>query len=773
MKIEYEGNPLKLQKILAALLKYKWVNFLILLLFIALGMLYFKLTAAVFESSATIEIKNMQNSRENIFGNAIAQSAGLETEIDILGSNLLIEKTLKSMGKNVTYAKRENFKTSTLYKERPFSVKNFIVYNPELYGKKILIKDLGDNRFSLEIEKSLFEKVKGLFQNETVDLLDSSKTYGFNELIVNDNIALQITKKEPFENQDYRFTIHSQEAVLEKTKKNLSIAPASFQSTILKLTYKDVFASRAKEFLNKLIDNYLEYSVKNQTEIDNTRLSFINKQLDNINKKLTQSENRLEGFKTNNFISDIRVQIEGVERKIGTIQEALEAAKIDERSVLVLYKKVQNGDYASISSLGQSYPVLATLVANLQNLELEEERLLSNFTHEHPNVRSVTKGIANIKSSIADISEGIVEQASAKRRALAKDLRTYTAILKDLPKKEKELGRHERVFEVNDHVYNYLLQKQSELSIEKVSQISNKQVLDYAHAASKPLSPKLPFIMAISTLLGLFMILLHTIIRTKMDVKIKTAEDISDISDIPLFGIVPYVKDKNLYNSVYVFAEPNSVASEAFRAMRTNLDYVVTSSKSKVILVSSSVPNEGKTVISANLAATIGMSEKKTVLVSLDLRRPELHHKFGLSNKIGMSDVLANRVSLSEAVWEHELYSNFNIITSGRIPPNPAELIASTRMEEVLEELRREYDYIIIDTPPINYISDAVTLFKHADINLFVVKSGFSEQEYVVKLEKLMKKLHIEHSGIILNSIKSKYETKAYFDQKYMYYEPM
>lgn len=259
----------------------------------------------------------------------------------------------------------------------------------------------------------------------------------------------------------------------------------------------------------------------------------------------------------------------------------------------------------------------------------------------------------------------------------------------------------------------------------------------------------------------------------RRDHKIYSIKDIEKQSHLPVFGEIPYIEDQKLYNSVYVLTNPRSVASEAFRRIRVNLEYTTTPQKSKVVMVTSSVPNEGKTVVAANLAAVIGMSEKRTILLSLDMRRPEMHYKFKLSNKIGISDVLAGKADLKDVIWQHEVYPNLNIITSGRIPPNPAELLASHRMKEVLEELRKRYDYIIIDTPPVNYAADAMVLIKYVDITLFVVKSGFTELRYLKELEALIKKMHIEHYGIVLNSVKNKYASRKNFDKKYIYYEPV
>ena len=771
MNIECEGSTLKFSKVIHALFKYKWINLLIMLTFWTLGYLYYKSQVPFYGVSASIEVKNVQLVNRDFFGNIIGETAGLETEIDIIRSNYLIEKTLKSMGNNAHYYEKEQFSIKELYKTAPFKVSNFIVYNPKLYGHKIMIHDLGNGKFSLEVEKSFIKRLFALIYDEK-EFATLENIYSFNRVYASQDLAFKIKRVQPFKGQSFSFSLSSIASELEMVKRNLKVATASVNSSVLQLAYKDLNKQKSKDFLNTLIDNYLSYSVKNQTKTDRKRLEFVNAQIDTINQELAQSENSLEGFKVQNDISNIDAQIADTITKAGQVEDRLQQERVNYQSIVMLDNELKRGNYSVITSVEEHYPVLAALEQSLEELERDKEGLLENYTLQHPNVMAATKSIDKLKSSISKIVRGIKNQVLDRKRTLEKDLTLYKNMLKKFPTKEKELGRHERLFKVNDDVYNYLLQKQSELSIEKVSHTSNKNILDYAKIA-KNLNLKLPIILLFSTLLGLFSILLHTIIRTKFDVKIKTPEDVTETTDIPLYGIIPFAENKETYNRAYVLEDATSTASEAFRAIRTNLDYIVAPNGSKVVLVTSNIPNEGKTVVAANLASVIGMSEKRVIILSLDLRRPEMHHKFGLSNKVGMSDLLAGKVSLKEAIWEHAIYPNLNIITSGRIPPNPAELLSSNKMKSVIEALKKEYDYIILDTPPINYVADAVTLFKLADINLFVVKSDFTEVKHINEFNKLVEKLSLENVGIILNSVKKKYNNLEQFDYKYLYYEPL
>jgi capsular exopolysaccharide synthesis family protein len=771
MNVNYEGNPINFKRILNAIVRFKWTNLLIMLTFITFGIYYHITSKPVYESIASIQIKNITSDfRRDFFGNNIGTPAALETEIDILNSNYLLEKTLKNVKNNVSYFQHSGLKNKELYTESPFIIKNFIVYNPKIFGQNILIHDLGNNKFKLEIEKSFTSKLFSFFKNKKRVFEGFNKIYQYGQVFVNKDIALKIVKRKGtnFEGGGHYFNIYSNEGLLKSIRRNLTIEQASRDSSILKISYKDSIPKRAKNFVNTLVNNYLSYSTKDQIEDEERELDFVNKQLHKTSNKLENSENLLEKFKINNDISDIATQNNELIRKIGILEENLNNANISYMRAKRVDDEVKKGNYGVISTLGQDYPALTALLDRLETLKTRKEELSVEFTSNHPDVISVNRGIRDVKRSINAFSNNIKLQFSSMRDKYSSELNKCQSTLKQYPEIEKKLGQHQRVFEVNDHIYSYLLQKQSELSIERVALASDKKVIDYARAASVPLNKKLPFTLIVSLFLGMIVSLLHTIIRSAMDSKLKSVDDIHSITDIPIYGIVPYISDKSIYNSLYVMDDLNSGASEAFRAIRTNLNYLVSANDSKVILISSSMPNEGKTIVAANLASIIGMSDKKCIILSLDMRRPELHDKFSLPNDVGMSDILSGRVSYNKAVWEHKDYKNLHIITSGAIPPNPAELIESKHMSDFIEDLRKEYDYIIIDTPPINYVSDALSILKHSDLNLFVLKSEFSDEKYLIELDKILKKLNIKNSGIILNSVKSKYTIKKYFDERYI-----
>lgn len=775
MQVEFEGSSLNFKKIISALFKYKWINLLIILSTILLGILYFYLKHPIYESTATVEISNNpQENRKDFFGNTIGQAHGTETEIDILRSEFLLNKTLQTIDRSVVYYKKSKLKTTILYNETPFKLSNITIKNNKVFGTRFIIKNMDKNRFELSYKNSFLTE---LFQVLPSDILPnflkpSKKTiYKYGALIDLPNCSIVIQKNGLYQRGEYSFELNKYEDIIKTINSNLNIKPASFKSSVLRITYKDKNAKRAKDFLNTYIQNYLLYSKRNMIETDDKTLNFINKQLDLVHGKLQSSENSLQGYKKYNNITDLVEQKRETIHKLSGFEEQLKNAEVELNIIKNINVKVRNGNYNSVSVVAKNYPVLNTMLQNLENAKLEKERQLSTFTENHPDVLSLSRGIKKMENSIFEIAKGIQDRSKERVYSLKKIVREYTVKLKRLPKIEQDLVKHKRVFTVNDKVYNYLLQKQSELSIEKASTILNKKVLDYAKNPERALSPKLGSILAISIFLGLVFALIHTLFRVKYDTKIKDRYDIHAVTDIPIFGLIPFVKNREKYNTAYVLDEPSSSVSESFRTIKNNLEYTVTDKQCKVILVTSTIPNEGKTTVSANLSAILGMGEKKSIILSLDLRRPEMHHKFKLSNKEGMSDVLSNKVDINDVIWESEHYSNFSIVTSGGIPPNPAELLASNRMKEVIEELSRSYDYIVLDTPPFEYVSDALSLVKYADITLFVVKSEFSEEKYIKDIDKLINRVGIKNAGIILNSVKAKHYAGRKFDYKYIYHE--
>ena len=776
MQISVNDDQNILKTIFKQFIKYKWTNLIILVLSILVGILIYYFSTPIYQAYTTVEVQQKIPFQKNdIEYNAPANHVGIETQIDILRSNFLLEKSIENLSMHTAYFEERGFKTVELYRGLPFILKKVTINDKVLFNKKIEITDIDEKHFHLKIKEGSLAKIKSKILNK-IGLLKQAKklsidaTFVYGTPIHYKKSYFIIEKIKDFKGKNYYFTLLNPEKVLSKVRKNFTVKPASFKSHVLMITYQDSIAQRTKDFLDVYINRYMHYIKKDLLQEQSRTLDFINEQLALVSRKLKLSEISLQGFKKKNKIANIKAQTLETIKRLNQFKEEYKTAQMEYVIVYKLYNDIQQGNYSAISSLSKEYPILNNLVTQLQQLQTQKVELDEIYTANHPKVISVNQSIQNVKSNIQKVAQGIYDRVHKKVVVLKSVIDEYNGILSQLPQKDIELTRYKNLFSVNDKIYNFLLEKQSEISLRKASIVPDKKVLDYPKLPEEKLSPKLSIILATWIFLGFVFALLHTWLRSMMDTKIKTVQDIQNLTSVPVFGKIPYVSDKK-YNRAYAIEDPHSRATEALRKIRNNLDYIVSENDSKVILVTSSVPNEGKTTFAANLATVLGMGEKKAIVLSLDMRMPELHRKFGLSNEVGMSDVLSGKKEFKKVIWQSEPYENFYIVTSGKIPPNPTELVSSKKMKGLLDELRKSYDYIVLDTPPVNYVSDALALMKYADVVLFVVKSEFSEKKYIKDIDHMVKQLNIKNAGMIINSLKEKYDDNIKFDYSYIHHQ--
>ena len=751
------------------------VTFLILLFSLLTGLLYIYFKTPVYQSHVSLEV-DLENQQRglpdaNDLLATIQQpaAAAIETEIDVLKSDFLLSKVIDETYDNVKIYNENLNPKIEYYKDRPIHIHHVNIKNPRFYNQKFIIKPINEQRFYIELKHSHTEKIKRLLGLSSADYF--SGTFRYNQKISTKYFSFVVSNINAKTSETYTFVIKYKPNQIKEVRKKMNIKPASLRSTVIEVIYQDVHPQRLKDFLTFLAREYIHQNMEKKSHEASATLYFLNQKLGEIRKEFKKSADKLKQYKEHNDIIDIDTKTREVMERIINLETEYGEVELDYKSFSILKRELDKGNYSAIGGYSDRYPVLANIINNLQTLEAQKTGLQEQLTDLHPDIKSITHQIHKVKQSLKNVTKGIEDILRKRKNELHRMIAKQKAKIQVLPEKEQDLVNLERINSINERLYYYLLQKQSELSLVKSAKSSDVRILDYPDLPLTPVKPNKKIVLMTALFFGLVLSML--LAHFRRDYKIYSVKDVERYSHIPVFGEIPYIQNEKLYNSVYVLTDPRSVASEAFRRIRINLEYTVTPQQNKIVMVTSSVPNEGKTVVAANLAAVIGMSEKRTILLSLDMRRPEMHHKFKLSNKIGISDVLAGKAKLEDVIWQHEIYPNLNIITSGRIPPNPAELLASEHMQEVLTQLRKDYDYIILDTPPVNYAADAMVLLKYVDITLFVVKSGFTEQKYLTELDEMVEKLKIERCGIVLNSVKNKYASRKNFDKKYIYYEPV
>ncbi len=716
----------------------------------------------IYQARATIEvgIENRQtNSGNDVI--AMATSNGYispDTEIAILKSRFLVVKALKSVDFRHHYYTTINMKEFELYKKSPFEVKL-------TKGEGLSFEILPKNENEYRVKVGGVDRYTGLEwqYNKIHKYLEEVNTKHF-------TFVLSLKSDKVLRNKKYRFVIFSKKRAISSAMGRVGAYTVGKFSSIIAINYTDNVALRAKEFTNTLARVYIIQGIDKKNREASKTLSFVNTQVNKINSNLQDSEVKIENFKKNsNSVS--------LDRKAFSLSTRLDRTKADLSKVMIQIgilgsiardtKKGKTLRDISLSGLNikEGQFSLLSLVNKLQEASLKLNALKVDYTDEYPDVKKIKKQIIQLKNSIISMVSNMQKNFNEQKQLLKLSIKKQKVIISTLPKNEKILGRLKRKFIVNEKIYSYLLEKQASVAISKASTVSNNRILDEALLPTSPISPKRQMIVITGFVLGLIFAIGFSLLRAFLDDRIKYEHDITKNVKIPILGIIPHIKNNTEQISLHRF--PKSIIAESFRNLRTNLNFMLKGESTHTIAITSTVSSEGKTTIAINLASIMSMANKKTIIVSTDMRRPALHKRFRLPNDKGMSTLLSHNSSLYDVI-QNTNYQNLDIITSGPIPPNPSELIHGSMMSEILNKLKKDYDIIIVDTPPVGLVTDARMLLHFADTTIYVVRAEYSKKAFLKNIEKISKFKNISGLGILINDLK---DDSQKYNYGYEYYD--
>ena len=760
-----EEDEIDIKEIFHTLDKHKYKILVITLLFTLFASVYAYLQPNIYKAITTVEIEENKKSAnpQDILSMAMnSASTNMDTEIEIITSRALVTRALEGIDVTHKYFATYHYRERELYKASPFTVDlnkgqniSFYVYPSTQKSYRLVAKgedDISHEKWSID------------------------KLYHFGELAQNDHFSFTLSLENNATLQNdmkYRFIVLEEQDAIANVRKNIAAAPSSKTSTILEISYTDNVSVRAYEFVNSLAQAYLQQGIERKTEEASMILDFIDKQLAGIDHKLQSSETKLENFKKKSNMVNLGSKAKDIVSKVSQYESKLAEANINAQMLDSLYRKIKKSkNFENISGAGLDLQNtdIPQLIKALQEAQLKRNILLGDYTYAHPEVKRLTKSIAQSKKVISSTIKTLKTRVNKRKALLRSKIKEYNALMKALPEKEKILGGLQRKFVVNEKIYSYLLEKRATTAIAKASTVNKSRILDTALLPKKPIKPKRKLIIIIGFLLGLILGIFLAFILEFLNDRIIEEEDIYKHSSLSLLGTIPSIKAKNK-DDIIVLQSPKSIVSEAFRALRTNLQFMHSTDKTIVISITSTVGNEGKTTVASNLAAIISLTQKKTIVLNLDMRKPTLHTLFNLPNNNGMSTLLANKTNLKETIQQTS-YENLDIISSGPIPPNPSELIGSDTMTTILTQLKKLYDVIIIDTPPVGLVADALTLMKESDVSLYILRSEYSKKAYLADIQKMLTSHDIKKTYLILNGIKANKKGSGYgYGGGYGYYE--
>ena len=747
-----EENNIDFKRYLSLFIS-NWYWFAIAL-FVAMGIAYAKnrYSEKIYTVSSTLLIKDDQfgggaSDFVNIFPgtNAFRNEQNLKNEIGILRSFSLNYRVMKSLHDfHVVYTGvgRRGIVESRVYNNAPFRIVYDTLENQRI-DLPVIIKLLPSD--SLEIEIDGENKL-----NKILAFGERFNERGFDFTI----LKLRSISFNPDASNKYYFYFVSPALLANQYRNKLSVSPIEEDATLVNLSVSGPEPAQEADYLNKLMEVYLLQGLEVKNETAEKTIEFIDGQIGSISDSLRNVESSLENFRLSNRLIDLS-------KEGNSIQNRLESFE-NERGTLMLQRqyyeylreyvnsKNETGDILSPGVMGVNNGSLENLVAEFAALQQQKRKLKMNITEDLPAVMVFDDGIKNVKALIAENINSSLKSIDNAIEDSNKKISLVEVELNKLPGTERRLINIQRKFDLNNTVYNYLLEKKAEAGIAKASNVSDNRIIDFAEPFnSLMISPKSRQNYVMALILGLLIPVVLILLIDYLNNKIIDKKDIEKETKAPIIG---FISHNTLQSEIPVNLRPSSTLAESFRSIRTNLKYFIKEVQNPVISVSSTISSEGKTFISANLAAIIASNNKKVLLVGLDLRKPRIHKILGINNDVGISDFLISLEKFENIVFQTEV-ENLWYAPSGPVPPNPAELIDSSKMKEFITKAKGMFDIIIIDTPPVALVTDALLLSPLTDFYLFIVRQRYTSKNTLGLIEELYQNDNIKSLGIIINDI--------------------
>lgn len=712
----------------------------------SIAFVYLRYTTPQYRVQTTLLIKEEQSamSSELAAFQDLSMFAGgnsnIDNEIELLKSRTLAATVVDDLNLTVSYHKEGRIKES------------------EVYDCEVSLKEV-DNKFLIkEIDTTFY--VRFLSPNK-LELLDAEKSAvkeaEFNVPFTVGQITYALTKTNKFSSEmidtRLRIQIKNKESAINQLVGGIQVAALGKYSSVLKLELQHPVKEKAEAILNTLLSNYKEEEIRDKSEVGQNTAFFVGERVKIVRAELSEIDKQVEQYKFDNDLTNIEIESSEYIRTVTNSEQALFDATTQSKLLLFMkeYLEKQKGAVGLIPALGFSDPSINTLITQYNKIVLERNRALRNSTLNNPSVLNYDAQLANLRNSLKESLDNLEVSLSITIAELTKKDSKLNSQKSSIPRKEREYRTIVRQQGIKESLYLYLLQKQEETQISLAVITANSKVIDVAYGSNVPVSPKRKIVLLAGLFLGLLIPFVVIYLRELLDNRLHTRKELESLVSIPILGDIPL---KNTKDNIVVTQGGRSSTAEAFRLLRTNLDFMLASntSKCKTIFLTSTISGEGKSFVSINLACTLALSGKKVALLGMDLRAPKLTEYLDVSNAKGVTNfILDETLELDKIKINLEKHKGLDIYTSGVIPPNPAELLLHPRVDTLFDSLKENYDYIIVDTAPVNLVTDTLLLSKRADLFIYVTRANYMDKRMLSTPQYLYKENRLPNMAMLIN----------------------
>ncbi len=727
---------------LGMVIRNNWMWLIAIFLLVnGITQIYLRYTKNLYESSSELKLEVKNDATELGIKNVIEEPNLnlLSGEIELIQSKLFLTQVIKSSRLDVSY----------------FSVGR--VTNEDLFGKEafyVSYKPLKSPAYDLPISYEQLDERS--FRLTTPDGSKTDARYG--ETFSFAGFALSIVRNENFkpgDEQGYYFTINSQASQLHYLTENLTAEPLNFNANTIRISFQDHNPTKAWYIINKIDTLYLEYSYEQKNLANRQKIEWLSNELAQIEGKMEGFEDYFENFtlenKTSNLDDDLRnviTQINEIDSQRFQLTQTI--SKLNQAT-----ENLEKQNYVIAFSQRPLLPErLAESLEELNRLALNQERLRMSYNENTFAFQERQKELEALRHKVTlqldEVRKDAVNRLASLNNVKARLEREFA----NLPDKNTEFSKNLRFYKLNEQLYLTLMQSKSEFEVVQAGSVPDFRILSPASLPSGPIAPKRLMISAAGFVASLTVMLFFIGIVYLANNKITSLTELERSLQLPVIGVVPvsrHIKSQGLF----VVDQPKSMVSEALRTIRTNLDFFNIQSPDKTVVISSTVSGEGKSFIAINLGAIIALSRRKVVLLDLDMRKNKTNLPVSVGdNPRGISTILIRKNSWRDCVLNTAV-EGFDFIPSGPHPPNPAELLLNNSFQELIDDLRKEYDYILMDTPPVGLVTDGIMAMKRADLCIYIFRANYSKKEFMSNLQRIININKFSNISVVLNALPS------------------
>ena len=751
MPFEEEKSNFNLMEWVIRILRH-WYLFAIAVA-IALSLAYLKNRRVIeqYLTTGTMIIKETSNN-PGYGTSALMQGFGVgagytnvNNQLIILGSYDLISRTVDSLSfMNVEYITKGRFKTRNIYRNTPIMVEYSHV-DPNAYYHlfRCYVREDGSLLITTTAEDFPFSYVTHYGEELTTSLFTA---------------RIWPTDMMMSPGQHIYFRFRSHESLTDEFSSRLQLNFVTERSTVLGIQLVGETPARDREFIDKLCDIYLLQNVERKNMVADKSIAFINQQLEILQKSLVQSEGAMTNFRQENKFVDVSSYAGGLMAKASQYDQQKMSLRLKETYLDYLSnyldQKIDQGTIIAPATLGLNEPMLMQLVQQLNDLHIQRGELSPKNVY----YAKYTSDINNVKSAISEVVQSMRTSLNIEKKDLDVRLREVEREIQGLPEKELQMVAIERNYRIDDNYYTFFLQKRAESEIQKAGNTPDSEIMDRARTTyamnSKEKRKNTMTYLAVGLLIPLLLLILSELLNNK----IRNPKEAESLGDFDLLGSLRHVKSQN---PIYAKHKPRSSYAEMLRNIRMRIEFKVMRKTNISIAITSTQSGDGKTFVSTNLAALYAMTGNPTVLIDMDIRKPNVHDKLGLTANMGVTNYLIGDCGLEDIILRNDQLG-FDVIPAGTIPPNPGELIRSEKLSDLFKILRERYTFMVIDSSPVGIVPDAMALIEQTDLTLYILRCMETDKRFAKQTLETLSLHHKDKINLILSDIQNSKSGKGY-----------